>query len=144
MNSVQNVQIVALEDQSVKVSVRGPMFFELGKADLRPEMRDFLVRLAKIINQTPYQVNVIGHTDDHPINTAQFPSNWELSVTRAARAVRYLIDEGGVSPKRFTVMGRSHYEPVSNDKNAEARAKNRRVEIIITREVDKRHAGEDL
>ena len=62
--NIQNVQIVALEDHSVKVSVRGPMFFELGKADLRKAMRDFLIRLARLINQTPYQVNVIGHTDD--------------------------------------------------------------------------------
>ena len=90
------------------------------------------------------KVNVIGHTDDNPIKTSQFPSNWELSVTRAARAVRYLIDEGGVSPKRFTVMGRSHYEPVSSVKTAEDRAKNRRVEIIITREVDDRNPGDEL
>lgn len=133
--NIQNVEIAVMEDQSVKVSVQGPMFFELGKADLRREMRDFLKSLSRIINQTPYQVNIIGHTDDYPINTAQFPSNWELSVTRAARAARYLIGEGAVDPKRITVMGRSQYEPVATNTSARERALNRRVEIIITREV---------
>lgn len=132
---IENVEIVILEDQSVKVSVQGPMFFELGKADLRRDMRQFLTNLAKIIKQTPYRVNVVGHTDDYPINTSEFPSNWELSVTRAARVVRYLVDQGGVDPNRFTVMGRSEFDPLLPNADDQARAQNRRVEIIITREI---------
>ncbi len=132
---IDNVEIAILEDQSVKVSVQGPMFFELGKADLRDDMREFLSKLAKIIMQTPYHVNVIGHTDDYPISTTEFPSNWELSVTRAARVVRFLIDQGGVDPGRFTVMGRSQFDPVLPNADDSARAQNRRVEIIITREI---------
>ena len=132
---IENVEIFLLEDQSVKVSVQGPMFFELGKADLRQDMRQFLEDLARVIKQTPYQVNVVGHTDDYPINTTEFPSNWELSVTRAARVVRYLIDQGGVDPNRFTVMGRSEFDPLLPNADDQARAQNRRVEIIITREI---------
>ncbi len=133
---IDNVEIFLLEDQSVKVSVQGPMFFELGKADLRQDMRQFLEDLARVIKQTPYQVNVVGHTDDYPINTTEFPSNWELSVTRAARVVRYLIDQGGVDPNRFTVMGRSEFDPLLPNADDRARAQNRRVEIIITREIN--------
>ena len=140
--NIENVEIAILADQSVKVSVQGPMFFELGKADLRRDMRDFLKNLSHVINQTPYQVNVIGHTDDYPINTPQFPSNWELSVTRAARAARFLIDEGGVNPKRITVMGRSQYDPVAANIGDKERAQNRRVEIIITREVSEEKDGD--
>lgn len=132
---IENVEIFLLEDQSVKVSVQGPMFFELGKADLRRDMRQFLEDLARVIKQTPYQVNVVGHTDDYPISTTEFPSNWELSVTRAARVVRYLIDQGGVDPNRFTVMGRSEFDPLLPNADDQARAQNRRVEIIITREI---------
>jgi len=132
---IENVEIAILEDQSVKVSVQGPMFFELGKADLRKDMRQFLANLARIIMQTPYQVNVVGHTDDYPISTTDFPSNWELSVIRAARVVRYLIDQGGVEPGRFTVMGRSEFDPLLPNADDQARAQNRRVEIIITREI---------
>lgn len=133
---IENVEIFLLEDQSVKVSVQGPMFFELGKADLRRDMRQFLEDLARVIKQTPYQVNVVGHTDDYPISTTEFPSNWELSVTRAARVVRYLIDQGGVDPSRFTVMGRSEFDPLLPNADDQARAQNRRVEIIITREIN--------
>jgi chemotaxis protein MotB len=141
---IENVEIAILEDQSVKVSVKGPMFFELGKADLRQDMRQFLGNLARIIMQTPYQVNVIGHTDDYPINNTEFPSNWELSVTRAARVVRYLIDQGGVDPGRFTVMGRSQFDPLLPNADDQARAQNRRVEIIITRETSNPDDGATL
>jgi len=134
--NIENVEIVLLDDQSVKVSVQGPMFFELGKANLNPAVRDFLNRLSDVISQTPYQVNVIGHTDDHPINTELFPSNWELSVTRASRVARYLITKGRIDPARFTVMGRSKYQPAIKNNNIESRSLNRRVEIIITREIN--------
>jgi len=138
---IENVEIVILEDQSVKVSVQGPMFFELGKADLRRDMRQFLTNLAKVIKQTPYQVHVVGHTDDYPINTKEFPSNWELSLSRAARVVRYLVDQGGVDPYRFTVMGRSEFDPLMPNADDQARAQNRRVEIIITREIGDPSSG---
>jgi len=141
---IENVEIAILDDQSVKVSVQGPMFFELGKADLRNDMRQFLGNLARIIMQTPYQVNVVGHTDDYPINTTEFPSNWELSVTRAARVVRYLIDQGGVEPGRFTVMGRSEFDPLLPNADDQARAQNRRVEIIITRDISNPDDGATL
>lgn len=129
---LENVEIVLLEDQSVKVSVQGPMFFELGKADLFPEVQDFLERLAIIIRQTPYDINVIGHTDDYPISTEPFPSNWELSLIRASRVTRFLLEQGDIDPARFTVMGRSKYQPAVPNNDDSARALNRRVEIIVT------------
>lgn len=133
--NIENVEIVLLDDQSVKVSVQGPLFFELGKADLRNDVRNFLNELSAIVRQTPYQINVIGHTDDRPINTERFPSNWELSATRASRVARYLIAQSGVDPARFTVMGRSKYEPTAPNDSEGSRALNRRVEIIFTREL---------
>jgi len=133
--NIKNVEIVLLDDKSVKVSVQGPMFFELGKADLLPEVKSFLDKLAVIIRQTPYQVQVIGHTDDYPINTDLFPSNWELSAVRASRVARYLLQNGDIDPARFTVMGRSKYQPAKPNADDNNRALNRRVEIIITREI---------
>ncbi len=133
--NLENVEIALLEDQSVRVSVQGPMFFDLGKADLLPKVQDFLQRLAVIIRQTPYQINVIGHTDDYPIATESFPSNWELSLIRASRVARFILQQGGIDPARFTVMGRSKYQPAVPNENDAARALNRRVEIIITRDL---------
>ena len=132
--NLENVDIVLMSDQSVKVSVQGEMFFELGKAELRPPVKQFLDRLALVIRQTPYQVNVIGHTDDAPINTEAFPSNWELSLNRASQVTRYLIQYGKIKPNRFTVMGKSKYQPSVPNTDEQTRALNRRVEIIITRD----------
>jgi len=132
---LQNIDIVLLEDQSVKVSVQGPMFFERSKANLRPEMIEFLDRLAGVIRQTPFQIHVIGHTDDNPIRTELYPSNWELSLTRASRVARHLIRSGALDPARFVVMGRGQYHPAYPNRDAKKRALNRRVEIIITRDV---------
>ena len=133
--NLQNAEIVLLDDQSVKVSVQGPTFFPLGKADLRPEVMKFLDRLAQIIRQTPYDIHVIGHTDDRPINTNVFPSNWELSLVRASHVARYLIAAGDIEPSRFIVMGRGQYEPAAANADNHTRALNRRVEIIITRKL---------
>jgi chemotaxis protein MotB len=139
--NLENAEIVLMKDQSVKVSVQGPMFFALGKADLRPEVARFLDRLALLISQTPYDIHVVGHTDDQPINSALFPSNWELSLVRASHVARYLIKSGNIDPARFVVMGRGEYEPVAGNDDARARALNRRVEIIITRDVSKNKEG---
>jgi len=136
-SNLQNVEIVLLEDQSVKVSVNGPMFFALGDANLRPEMKSFLDRLAQITKQTPYDIHIVGHTDDRAINTNVFPSNWELSLLRASNVARYLIATGGIDPARFMVIGRGEYAPVSANTDEQSRALNRRVEIIFTRDVGK-------
>ena len=131
--NLQEVEIALLDDQSVKVSVQGPMLFDLGRAELKTDMRAFLGRLAEIISETPYVVHIVGHTDDQPINTSQFPSNWELSLVRASRVARFLIESGNLDPVRFVVMGRGQYAPTVPNSDEGARALNRRVEIIITR-----------
>jgi chemotaxis protein MotB len=132
---LHNIDIALLDDQSVKVSVQGPMFFERARADLRPQVTEFLDRLALVISQTPYEVHVIGHTDDNPITTTIFPSNWELSLVRASRVARHLIRSASLDPARFVVMGRGQYDPAFPNEDEKNRALNRRVEIIITREL---------
>jgi chemotaxis protein MotB len=79
---------------------------------------------------------VVGHTDDQPINTGRFPSNWELSLVRGSRVARYLIEAAGLDPTRFIIMGRGQYAPAVPNEDASNRALNRRVEIIITRDIE--------
>jgi chemotaxis protein MotB len=134
-SEAQDVDIVLMEDQSVKVSVQGPMLFNAGSAELRSEVTDFLDRLASIIQETPYMIEIVGHTDDVPVSTPVFPSNWELSTARASRVARYLIQSGRIAPSRFTVIGRAQYEPVDGNETTLERSRNRRVEILITRDV---------
>lgn len=132
---IDNVEIALMDDQSVKLSVQGPLFFDSGTDELRADVRQFLTRLAQVIGKTRYRVHVIGHTDDTPIHTDRFPSNWELSLMRATRVTRHLIDVGGVEPARFTIMGRSQYEPVASNSDQGQRGLNRRVDIVITRDI---------
>jgi chemotaxis protein MotB len=83
----------------------------------------------------------VGHTDDLPISTALFPTNWELSLVRASHVARYLIKAGQLAPSRFLVMGRGEYEPAAANADERSRALNRRVEIIITRTVTESEKG---
>jgi chemotaxis protein MotB len=131
--NLDDIDVVLTDNQSIKVSVRGNLLFDLGKADLKPEAISFLRDLSKIIAANNYQIEVAGHTDNFPVSNPAYPTNWELSAARAARVARYLIQYGNLEPGRFTVIGHSFYQPtVANDSLAN-KAKNRRVEIIITR-----------
>ena len=109
-----------------------------GSADLEVEGQAQIAQMAatlvEISRQIPAEINwvlrVDGHTDAVPIYTAKFPSNWELSAARAARAVRYL-QSAGVDAGRLNVVGYGAQHPVADNDDAEARARNRRIEIAV-------------
>ncbi|MBW2145409.1 MAG: OmpA family protein [Deltaproteobacteria bacterium] len=110
------------------------IFFRLGSAEIDPDAIPVLDAVARIIAQTDKPVRIEGHTDDLPIHTRQYPSNWELSTARAVNILRYFIEDRGISPERLSAAGYSQYAPrVPNDNN-ENRAKNRRVTIVILKE----------
>ncbi|MEE8321563.1 MAG: flagellar motor protein MotB [Gammaproteobacteria bacterium] len=131
--NLENIDVVLTDKQAVKVSVRGPLLFDLGKADLKPEAIEFLEQLAEIIARNNYEIQVVGHTDNFPISTPDFPTNWELSAVRATRVARYLIRAGRFEPGRVTVIGHALYRPMVPNTSLANKARNRRVEIIITR-----------
>jgi len=131
--NLDDVEVVLTDNQAVKLSVQGNLLFGLGKADLKPEATSFLEKLAKIIAANNYQIEVIGHTDNFPISNPSYPTNWELSSARSARVARYLIQAGNLEPGRFTVIGRASYQPLAPNTTLENKSRNRRVEIIITR-----------
>ncbi|MBU0961013.1 MAG: OmpA family protein, partial [Proteobacteria bacterium] len=103
------------------------------QADLSTEARDSLKKIATIIKNTPYMINVIGHTDNLPMHSALFATNWELSVVRASRVARFLIEEMGMQPDQFIVSGYGANRPRQPNTNVVNRAANRRVEIIISK-----------
>jgi chemotaxis protein MotB len=105
--------------------------FNVGEANILPDFKPALKRIAEYISsQKGYNVTVAGHTDDTPINTAQFPSNWELSAIRAVNVVKFMISNG-VNPHRISTEGYSFYRPVNPNTTAENRHTNRRVEITL-------------
>jgi chemotaxis protein MotB len=107
------------------------LLFDSGQAQLRPEAMPMLNKLADILNLIPNQVIIEGHTDNRPIHTPQFPSNWELSTARAAALVRFLVEEHHLDPGHLGAAGYGEYRPVEDNGDEKGRQANRRVELII-------------
>lgn len=122
-----------IPDKTMRIILTGDLLFDLGQSELSVEARTSLQKVIAVIQQTPYMINVVGHTDNLPMRSNRFISNWELSVARASSVVRFLIDEMGMNPNQFVVSGYSSYRPIKPNTTAENRAKNRRVEIIISK-----------
>lgn len=127
----------------VKVTPIAPFLFPPARATLRPEAEDFLERLAKFFRINPGQLRIAGHTDNFPIYTPVYRSNWELSCARAAAVMRYLVDERGIEPARITAVGYGPYHPIGANNTPEGRRKNRRVEIEIIQKPDQELLGEE-
>jgi chemotaxis protein MotB len=124
---------VELDERGIILVISDAILFEPARADLLPEARYLLSYVGEMIDDIPNQVLVEGHTDNVPIHTPQFPSNWELSVARAVIVVRYLSERMTVEPHRLAAVGHSEYHPVASNKTAEGRHLNRRVNIIISK-----------
>jgi chemotaxis protein MotB len=122
-------------DQKRLVLVLGERIaFNVGEADLLPDFQPTLKRIAGFIaSQKGYQVAVAGHTDDAPINTTRFPSNWELSAIRAVNVAKFMI-LNGVDPHRVSIKGYSAYHPLYANTTSDNRHANRRVEITLIEE----------
>lgn len=120
-----------LEERGLIVRFAEKVFFDLGQATLKPEALEILHSFAGQLKDLPNPLRVEGHTDNWPIRTGAFPSNWELSVHRATNVVRYLIEENGFDPEKLSVAGYSEYRPIRPNDSAQNRALNRRVDIVI-------------
>ena len=132
-NKLQGMVSVQISQRGAVVTISDVILFPVGEAEFTTEAYPILVKITDLIKQFPYHINVEGHTDNRPIHTRQYPSNWELSACRAARLVRFFI-ENGVEPTRLSAEGFAEFKPVADNNTPEGRAKNRRVEIVYTRE----------
>ena len=112
------------------IRVKSAILFAEAQASLTPEAGRVLAGLVPVLAAAPSQLRVEGHTDDVPIRTAAFPSNWELSTARAISVIRYL-EENGVARDRLSVAGYGEFHPLAPNDSAERRALNRRVEIVV-------------
>jgi chemotaxis protein MotB len=127
-------------EASVKVTKDGIVFslgekdkayFESGKADITQAGKDVLDKVVPIVKDMPNDIVIEGHTDDTPIHTAQFDSNWELSTARATNVVKFFVQEKGLKPAKLSAIGYGEYKPLGPNDTPENRAKNRRVVIFI-------------
>ena len=110
------------------------LMFNLGAAEILPEAIPLLKKIAFIISRTSYAVCIEGHTDNLPIHTSKFPSNWELSTARAVNVLRYFTEKEKVPMQRLSAVGFGEFQPIIANDKPEHRAKNRRVEIVFVRE----------
>jgi chemotaxis protein MotB len=132
--AAKNVEIEQLRDQ-LSVRVLDKILFRSGRADILPEGRAVLDKLAAVIGTTDDRIRVEGHTDIVPIGVSlkeKYPSNWELSTARASSVVGYFELRKGIDPLRMEAVGFSKYRPVAVGKTPEELQRNRRVEIILT------------
>ncbi|PID79750.1 flagellar motor protein MotB [bacterium DOLJORAL78_65_58] len=129
------VEIEVTED-GVLFRINAPFLFTSGGAELRNEPRSVLEQLAGFFQKAPYKVKIHGHTDSIPINSARYPSNWELSAARAVTVARY-FQSLGVPPERLEATGYGEHRPIATNETPEGRAKNRRVEIFLQLEKNK-------
>lgn len=128
--------------RGVVIDISASTLFNTGEATLQPGTLDVLHQVAQVLSKEELPIEVEGHTDDIPIATAQFPSNWELSSGRASSVVRLMIDNG-VPAERLSVVGLASNQPLVPNDSPENRAKNRRVTItIVAPKVDLTGAAE--
>ena len=119
------------DKRGVIMEFNNSILFDTGKTDLKPDSVPIMDKVAVLLDEFPNNVIVEGHTDNVPIHYANFPSNWELSASRATTVLRYLVEKKGVKPERLTAVACGEYSPIASNNTPEGRAKNRRVNILI-------------
>lgn len=142
-NSRQNLEAklkgtgatVRIKDGTVAVSLPGSVLFDSGQTTLRPQSKATLKKIASILktDMPNEMVRIEGHTDNDPIlkQKDRYKSNWELSVSRAAAVLHYMVEECGISPTRVYIAGFGEFQPISDNKSKNGKAKNRRVEFVV-------------
>ncbi|MGA6926684.1 MAG: flagellar motor protein MotB [Desulfosarcina sp.] len=124
---------IEAENDQVVIRLMGESTFDSGKADIKPELQPMILRMGQILmNQTKGDIVIAGHTDDVPVKGGPFQSNLRLSIARAATVAQFLLDWTDIDPKRIATMGFGKYRPLTDNRSATGRRRNRRVEIIVT------------
>ncbi len=118
------------EPRGVVITFSDGVLFASGSADVKTEIQSVLTELSKVLNAAHGKLTIEGHTDNIPIASSKYTSNWELSTARAASILHFFIEKG-VDPTKFSIAGYAEFRPLESNATEEGRQKNRRVEIII-------------
>lgn len=122
-----------LNERGLTIRFLDNVLFDSGKADLTPVAKQIIDNISVILLQSNKKIAVEGHTDNVPISTYKYPSNWELSTARAVNVVKYMIDDKQIDPVRLSAAGYADQHPISDNSTAEGRESNRRVDMVILR-----------
>jgi chemotaxis protein MotB len=144
LGSFINAKLVSIKrnDYWIALEMNSELLFLSGEATLSKKAQLVLEKIAKVINPLPNAINIEGHTDDIPINTLKFPSNWDLSSARATSVVQEFV-KAGVNPTRLSAIGYGEFHPIGNNKTEEGRFKNRRVTLVLMSQAFSRYGAND-
>lgn len=142
-NSLTEQIKIREEDRGIVLQVDESILFDSGKAEIKETSIPVLDTISKIIEETTNEIVAEGNTDDVPVNNAQYKSNWELSTERALSIVRYLIENKNINPNRISLKGYGEFNPIVPNDSDENRAKNRRVDILVVEEKEKKTENKD-
>lgn len=132
-NLAKDVVLTRAGDE-IRIRFTSNVLFDLGKANIKPEAYTILDNVSYALatyNQTIEMVRIEGHTDTLPISTREFPSNWELSTSRAVNVLRYMIERNGLPATQMSAVGYGEYHPFADNSTEEGRQLNRRVDFVI-------------
>ncbi|MCR5177273.1 MAG: OmpA family protein [Anaerovibrio sp.] len=135
-NELQEDLSTTMTEDGLMIRIKEKALFPSGSADLVPGVQRIGPAIAALIAPIPQRILVSGHTDDVPISSPQFPSNWELSTMRAVNFMKFILaQDARMNPARFSALGCSQYRPAASNTTEEGRSQNRRVEVLIERAV---------
>ena len=117
--------------EGIVVSLKEAGFFDSGSAVIRPDALSTIAHFIGVIRPYPVHIRIEGHTDNVPIHTARFDSNWELSTARATEMIKLFIAQFGIAPNRLSASGYGEYYPIASNDTPEGRAQNRRVDLVL-------------
>ena len=127
----QNKVTLEISRRGLIVSLKEAGFFASGQAGIKPEAYELINSIAEVVTQYNNPLRLEGHTDNVPISTAQFPSNWELSTARATHALKYLMKNFDVEAGKISATGYAEFRPLADNATPEGRARNRRVDLVM-------------
>jgi chemotaxis protein MotB len=134
----ENISVLS-DERGVVIRVLDKAFFDEGKAELKDGAKGALDKIVPIIKSVDNHVRIEGHTDNVPIKTNEFKSNWELSVRRATEVVRYFVEKRGLPPDRISATGYAEYRPIVQNNSPKNKSLNRRIEIIVVKSNEKQN-----
>lgn len=141
-NLSDNVKLIETDDKVI-LRIDSVILFDSGYADIKKEGLDALGKIGGMLKKLSNHIIVEGHTDNVPIHNSRFPSNWELSAKRSINVVQFLTKQSGIPTIQITSMASGEYKPILPNDTEANRAKNRRIDIVIVKEVDEKIASQE-
>jgi chemotaxis protein MotB len=132
-NNLEGTVVLGVEERGLLIRFKDQVLFDSGKAIIRKDGEPIVQSIGEILKQNDRAIRVEGHTDNVPMHSLLYPSNWELSTARAVNVVKFFIEKVGIDPTRLSAAGYSEYHPIADNDTAENRQKNRRVDVVILR-----------